>query len=51
MADECERLDTACRKVGDIGLTEATRQELFLSAHDMKGDSGTFGLSGGGARR
>ena len=43
MADECERLDTARRKVREIGLTKATRQELFLSAHDVKGDSGTFG--------
>jgi hypothetical protein len=43
MADECERLDTARRKVKEIGLTKATKQELFLSAHDVKGDSGTFG--------
>jgi len=44
MADECERLDTARRKVREIGLTKATKQELFLSAHDVKGDSGTFGF-------
>ena len=29
--------------VREIGLTKQTRQELFLSAHDVKGDSGTFG--------
>jgi hypothetical protein len=43
MADECERLDIARRKVRESGLSKATRQELFLSAHDVKGDSGTFG--------
>jgi hypothetical protein len=25
-------------------MTQQTRQELFLSAHDVKGDSGTFGF-------
>lgn len=43
MHEECERLDNARRKVKETGLTKATRQELFLSAHDVKGDSGTFG--------
>jgi hypothetical protein len=43
MNDECERLDAARRKVREAGLTKKTRQELFLSAHDVKGDSGTFG--------
>ena len=43
MDDECERLDAARRKVRQVGLTKATRQELFLSAHDVKGDSATFG--------
>jgi hypothetical protein len=43
MLDECARLDTARRKVRDIGLSKQTRQELFLAAHDVKGDSGTLG--------
>ena len=47
MQDECERLDTARRKVRDNGLSKQTRQELFLAAHDIKGDSGTLRLSGG----
>jgi hypothetical protein len=43
MHEECERLDTARRRVRSIGLNKQTKQELFLSAHDVKGDSGTFG--------
>jgi hypothetical protein len=43
MNHECERLDAARRKVREVGLNKQTRQELFLSAHDVKGDSGTFG--------
>jgi hypothetical protein len=43
MYDECERLDAARRKVKEIGLSKQTRQELFLAAHDVKGDSGIFG--------
>jgi len=42
MQDECARLDTARHKVRQMGLSVKTRQELFLSAHDLKGDSGTF---------
>src|SRR6185312_8027373 len=44
MNDECERLDAARRKARDAGLDKKTRQELFLAAHDVKGDSGTFGF-------
>lgn len=44
MHDECERLDAARRKIKSEGLNKATKQELFLSAHDVKGDSGTFGF-------
>src|SRR5882757_5569118 len=40
MQVECARLDTAPRKVRDMGLSTQTRQELFLAAHDWKGDSG-----------
>ena len=43
MHDECDRLDTARRKVRDQGLSKETRQELFLAAHDVKGDSSTLG--------
>jgi HPt (histidine-containing phosphotransfer) domain-containing protein len=43
MLDECARLDAARRKVRDMGLSKQTRQELFLAAHDVKGDSGTLG--------
>ena len=44
MNDECERLDSARRRVRDVGLSKETRQELFLAAHDVKGDSGTLGF-------
>ena len=43
MLDECARLDAARRKVSEVGLSKKTRQELFLAAHDVKGDSGTLG--------
>lgn len=43
MNEECERLDAARRKVAKYGLTEQTKQELFLAAHDVKGDSATLG--------
>jgi len=43
MKAECERLDAARRKVKRVGLSKATRWELFLAAHDVKGDAGTFG--------
>jgi hypothetical protein len=43
MHDECGRLDAARRKVKEVGLSKKTRQELFLAAHDVKGDSGTLG--------
>ena len=45
MHEECERLDVARRKVHDGGLTKPNRQELFLAAHDVKGDSGAFGYA------
>jgi chemotaxis protein histidine kinase CheA len=44
MDDECERLDAARGKVRQNGLSRQTRQELFLAAHDVKGDSATFGF-------
>jgi HPt (histidine-containing phosphotransfer) domain-containing protein len=44
MDTECERLDTARLRVRQQGLTEETRQDLFLAAHDIKGDAGLFGF-------
>lgn len=43
MHDECERLDSARDKVKKLGLSKGTKQELFLAAHDVKGDSTTLG--------
>jgi HPt (histidine-containing phosphotransfer) domain-containing protein len=43
MQDECARLDNARHRVRELGLSIKTRQELFLAAHDLKGDSGTLG--------
>ncbi len=43
MHNECERLDSARHNVKQNGLSKQTRQELFLAAHDVKGDSGTLG--------
>jgi HPt (histidine-containing phosphotransfer) domain-containing protein len=44
MEDECDRLDRARQKAKEKGLTDQTREELFLSAHDLKGDSATLGF-------
>jgi hypothetical protein len=43
MTAECKRLDAARRKVKRDGLSTATRGEIFLAAHDVKGDAGVFG--------
>jgi HPt (histidine-containing phosphotransfer) domain-containing protein len=43
MRNECDRLDQARDLVKTNGLSETTREELYLAAHDIKGDSGTFG--------
>src|SRR6266568_1769515 len=45
MKDECARLDAARRNVKDNELSKETSQELYLAAHDIKGDGGTFGFS------
>ena len=45
MHQECERLDAARRKMHSDGLNRLTSQELFLAAHDIKGDSGTLGYA------
>jgi chemotaxis protein histidine kinase CheA len=44
MHEECTRLDSARHQVRAEGLDKMTRQELFLAAHDVKGDSPTFGF-------
>ncbi len=44
MQEECARLDNARYRVRAEGLDKMTRQELFLAAHDLKGDSPTFGF-------
>ncbi len=49
MQQECARLDAARRRVREMGLSKQTRQELFLAAHDVKGDSGTLGYPEVGA--
>src|SRR5262245_1200643 len=43
MNDECDRLDAARHKVRDGGLSKPNQRELFIAAHDVKGDSATFG--------
>lgn len=44
MNDECARLDEARCKIKDSALSKDTSQELYLAAHDIKGDAGTFGF-------
>ncbi len=44
MNDECDKLDAARRKIKDSALSKETGQELFLAAHDIKGDGSTFGF-------
>jgi HPt (histidine-containing phosphotransfer) domain-containing protein len=43
MAAECERLDQARHAVVQSGFTKETRDALFHSAHDIKGQAATFG--------
>lgn len=43
MDTECERLDAARHTIKANGFTEATRDALFRSAHDIKGEAATFG--------
>jgi chemotaxis protein histidine kinase CheA len=45
MNDECAKLDVARCKIRDSALTKETGQELFLAAHDIKGDGATFGFA------
>ena len=40
---ECARLDAARNNVKAKGFNKATRDALFLAAHDIKGEAATFG--------
>lgn len=43
MRKECERLAAAHAAILQSGLNQATQDELFRAAHDIKGDAATFG--------
>jgi HPt (histidine-containing phosphotransfer) domain-containing protein len=43
MSVECDRLAAAHAVILKKGFTNATRDELFHAAHDIKGDAATFG--------
>jgi chemotaxis protein histidine kinase CheA len=43
MGKECERLAVAHAMILKTGLNQATQDELFRAAHDIKGDAATFG--------
>src|SRR5258708_31365556 len=49
MAIEADRLSTAHATILKHGFTDATREELFRAAHDIKGDAATFGYPSAGA--
>jgi HPt (histidine-containing phosphotransfer) domain-containing protein len=49
MAIESDRLSAAHATILSDGFTEATREELFRAAHDIKGDAATFGYPSAGA--
>lgn len=44
MQAECQRLETARQNVKRQGFTEKTFDELFRTAHDIKGEAVTFGF-------
>ena len=44
MEQECTRLDTARNAVRAAGFNQGTRDQLFLAAHDIKGQATTFGF-------
>jgi chemotaxis protein histidine kinase CheA len=44
MKDECAHLDAARQNVKNNELSKESSQELFLAAHNIKGDAGTFGF-------
>ena len=44
MTTECQRLIMAHAAIAKDGFNDASRQELFRAAHDIKGDAATFGF-------
>jgi chemotaxis protein histidine kinase CheA len=49
MIVETDRLSAAHTATQKAGFTNATREELFRAAHDIKGDAATFGYPSAGA--
>lgn len=49
MAVEADRLSAAWEAIRSNGFSRETRDELFLAAHDIKGDAVTFGFPSAGA--
>jgi HPt (histidine-containing phosphotransfer) domain-containing protein len=49
MSAETDRLSAAHAAILKDGFTDATREELFRAAHDIKGDAATFGYPSAGA--
>ena len=49
MTIESDRLAAAHATILNEGFTEATCEELFRAAHDIKGDAATFGYPSAGA--
>jgi HPt (histidine-containing phosphotransfer) domain-containing protein len=49
MAIESDRLAAAHTAILKDGFSNATRDELFRAAHDIKGDAATFGFPSAGA--
>jgi chemotaxis protein histidine kinase CheA len=49
MIVETDRLSAAHTATQKAGFTDATREELFRAAHDIKGDAATFGYPSAGA--
>jgi HPt (histidine-containing phosphotransfer) domain-containing protein len=49
MMIETDRLSAAHASILGNGFTDASRQELFRAAHDIKGDAATFGYPSAGA--
>jgi HPt (histidine-containing phosphotransfer) domain-containing protein len=44
MESECVRLDKAREEVKSTGFNKATHEAIFHAAHDIKGESATFGF-------
>jgi HPt (histidine-containing phosphotransfer) domain-containing protein len=44
MDSECARLDQARRSIAAGGFTNASKDDLFHAAHDIKGQAATFGF-------